>query len=70
MTGIGIDIGGTKVAVGIVDDCGDMLATARGPIVKDSHATIMESICTVVDDVLAQADERNPAQLVSPCPAR
>ena len=22
MTGIGVDIGGTKVAVGIVDDCG------------------------------------------------
>ena len=61
MTGIGIDIGGTKVAVGIVDDCGDMLATARGPIVKDSHATIMESICTVVDDVLAQAAERPSA---------
>ena len=61
MTGIGVDIGGTKVAVGIVDDCGDMLATARGPIVKDSHATIMESICTVVDDVLAQAAERPSA---------
>ncbi len=61
MTGIGVDIGGTKVAVGIVDDCGDMLATARGPIVKDAHATIMESICTVVDDVLAQAAERPSA---------
>ena len=61
MTGIGVDIGGTKVAVGIVDDCGDMLATARGPIVKDSHDTIMESICAVVDDVLAQAAERPSA---------
>ena len=61
MTGIGVDIGGTKVAVGIVDDCGDMLATARGPIVKDSHATIMESICAVVDDLLAQAEAQPSA---------
>ena len=58
MTGIGIDIGGTKVAAGIVDQDGTILATDRAPIVKDSHETILESICTVVDRLLAQGHER------------
>ena len=61
MTGIGIDIGGTKVAAGIVDEDGGILATARGPIEKDSHATIVESICTVVDELLAQAESQPSA---------
>ena len=54
MTGIGIDIGGTKVAAGLVDASGGILATSRAPIAKDSHDTIMESIGTVVDDLLGQ----------------
>ena len=58
MTGIGIDIGGTKVAAGIVDQDGAILATGRAPIVKDSHETILASICAVVDDLLEQAAER------------
>ena len=58
MTGIGLDIGGTKVAAGIVDTDGDILATARAPMVDESHATIVESICAAVDDVLAQAAEQ------------
>ena len=58
MTGIGLDIGGTKVAAGIVDEDGRILATARAPMVKDSHAHMVESICAAVDDVLAQASER------------
>ena len=58
MTGIGIDIGGTKVAAGIVDQDGGILATDRAPMVKDSHETMLESICTVVDRLLAQGHER------------
>ncbi len=54
MTGIGIDIGGTKVAAGIVDQDGGILATDRAPMVKDSHETMLESICAVVDRLLAQ----------------
>ena len=61
MTGIGIDIGGTKVAAGIVDRDGAILAHGRAPIVKDSHETIIESICVVVDDLLARAAERPSA---------
>lgn len=61
MTGIGIDIGGTKVAAGIVNQDGTILATDRAPIVKDSHETILESICTVVDRLLAQGHERPSA---------
>ena len=61
MTGIGIDIGGTKVAAGIVDHDGAILAHGRAPIVKDSHETIIESICVVVDDLLARAAERPSA---------
>jgi len=58
MTGIGIDIGGTKVAAGIVDQDGSILATDRAPMVKDSHETMLESICTVVDRLLALGLER------------
>lgn len=54
-TGIGIDIGGTKVAAGLVDQDGSILATARGPIVKDSHDAMLDSICAVVDGLLAEA---------------
>ena len=61
MTGIGIDIGGTKVAVGIVDANGGIAATARAPMVKDSHATMLESICAAVDDALAQTPARPDA---------
>lgn len=61
MTGIGIDIGGTKVAAGIVDRDGAILATGRAPIVKDSHETILASVCTVVDELLSQAAERPAA---------
>ena len=61
MTGIGIDIGGTKVAVGIVDQDGSILSTDRAPMVKDSHETMLESICAVVDRLLAQAQERPSA---------
>ena len=61
MTGIGIDIGGTKVAVGIVGQDGTILATDRGPMIKDSHETILESICTVVERLLAQGHERPSA---------
>lgn len=58
MTGIGIDIGGTKVAAGVVDQDGGILATDRAPMVKDSHETMLESICTVVDRLLAQGHEK------------
>ena len=61
MTGIGLDIGGTKVAAGLVEAGGGILATARAPIAKDSHDTIMESICAVVDDLLGQATEQPSA---------
>lgn len=61
MTGIGIDIGGTKVAAGIVDRDGGILATDRAPMVKQSHETMLESICAVVDRLLAQEHEKPSA---------
>lgn len=36
---IGVDIGGTKVAAGLVDPCGDVLYHTRNPMVCSDGAT-------------------------------
>ncbi|WP_103062488.1 ROK family glucokinase [Actinomyces qiguomingii] len=44
---IGVDVGGTKIAAGVVDEDGTVLATAR----RDSPATSREAIFTTIADV-------------------
>jgi glucokinase len=47
---VGIDVGGTKIAGGVVDERGRILATAR----RDSPATDTEAIERAVEDVVAE----------------
>src|SRR4028119_1912251 len=47
---IGVDIGGTKIAAGVVDDAGTLLATTR----RDTAATDPEQIEVQVEDAVAE----------------
>lgn len=61
---IGIDIGGTKVAGGIVDRSGQILARSRRdtPDRSTSPAIVENTIVGVVDELLSQADELDPLE--------
>jgi glucokinase len=48
---IGVDIGGTKVAAGVVDEQGAMIATARRATPSHDPAKIEEIIADVVDEL-------------------
>jgi glucokinase len=47
---VGIDVGGTKIAGGVVDDAGSILATAR----RDSPATNTEAIEGAIEDLVRE----------------
>ena len=51
---LGIDIGGTKVAVTLVDTAGKVVARERGPVAPESNDAALGSIVTVVDRLFAQ----------------
>lgn len=53
---IGIDIGGTKVAAGVVDDGGQLLAASRRPTPRDDPVRLMELVAEVVTELRAEHD--------------
>ena len=53
---IGVDIGGTKVAAGLVDERGMILHQARVPMVADRGADVaLEAVRTAIDSVASDA---------------
>jgi len=53
---IGVDIGGTKVAAGLVDSSGEILCQTRNPMVTNNGAASgMASVTKAIDAVSAQA---------------
>ncbi len=52
---LGIDIGGTKLAMAAVDDSGRVLARAKAPIRKEGLAGSVGQVSTMAGDLLAQA---------------
>jgi glucokinase len=55
---IGVDIGGTKVASGIVDEGGSILAQSRVAMVADRDANAgFAAVCSAIDAMLARAGE-------------
>ena len=57
---LGVDIGGTKVAVGIVDDSGNILARGRKPMVADSTAEAgLDAVTAAIDSILATPEGRD-----------
>lgn len=53
---IGIDIGGTKVAAGVVDEGGRLLAESRLPTPSDDPAALMALVAEVVTELRAAHD--------------
>ena len=53
---IGIDIGGTKVLGGVVDENGKILATQRVPTPKEGGATLTKTIADVANHLLKDHD--------------
>src|SRR6266511_515156 len=53
---IGIDVGGTKIAAGVVDDTGTIGARAHRDTPADSADRIVEEICAAASELIASHD--------------
>ena len=53
---IGVDVGGTKIAAGVVDEEGVVLATVRRDSPATSREAIFETIAAVANELVAQYD--------------
>jgi glucokinase len=61
---LGVDIGGTKVAVGIVDRDGRILAQGRKPMVANGSAEVgLEAVTAAIDSMMSQG----PVQGIGIC---
>ncbi|HEY1677489.1 MAG TPA: ROK family protein [Candidatus Sulfotelmatobacter sp.] len=61
---LGVDIGGTKVAVGIVDRDGRILAQGRKPMVTNGSAEVgLEAVTAAIDSMMSQG----PVQGIGIC---
>lgn len=49
---LGVDIGGTKVAVGLVDDTGHVAYSLKVPSNKESSETLFQCVCTAIRELL------------------
>ena len=64
---LGVDIGGTKVAVGVVDDCGKILSQTRTPMVaNDSAEAGFDAVDKAIRSVMA-TDAGNAIQGIGIC---
>ena len=50
---IGVDIGGTKVGGGVVDESGNVLATTRRPTPADNTPGVIQAVKEVVEELRA-----------------
>jgi len=53
---IGVDIGGTKIAAGVVDGSGNILATARRPTPRHDSGAVLNDVADVVNELQAGVD--------------
>ncbi|MBQ9985287.1 MAG: ROK family protein [Oscillospiraceae bacterium] len=53
---IGIDLGGTNIAGGLVSDDGKLLYKTSTPTVTDSEGALLSAIAKVINEIKAQAD--------------
>lgn len=64
---LGVDIGGTKVAVGVVDDCGKILSQTRTPMVANGSADAgFDAVDKAIRSVMA-TDAGNEIQSIGIC---
>src|SRR4051794_16288276 len=53
---VGVDIGGTKVAAGVVDDDGRVVAETRTPTPSDDADAAIDAVVDVVQQLVSQHD--------------
>lgn len=53
---IGVDVGGTKIAAGLVDDSGQVLARTRADVADKSPAGVVDAIARAVGELRGQVD--------------
>ena len=58
MDAVGVDIGGTKIAVGVVDSSGAILAKVRRPTKPQDPSSIDSAIADAVGELAAEYDVR------------
>jgi glucokinase len=53
---IGVDIGGTKIAAGVVDGSGNILTTARRPTPRHDSGAVLNDVADVINELQAGID--------------
>ena len=56
---VGVDVGGTKVAAGLVDCSGKIYAQNRTPMVANDAARGLAAVCTAINDLLKSSGMRH-----------
>lgn len=58
---VGVDIGGTKVAAGLVGSTGEIVSVHRAPMICNSGAAAgLNAVCTAIDAALKSANQDKP----------
>jgi len=59
---IGVDVGGTKVAAGLVSSCGEISGQVRTPMVASDAAAGLAAVISAIDAVRATASHKSPSR--------
>jgi len=65
---MGVDIGGTKIAAGLVDPAGSIVVQRRAPMVSNSDAaTGLSSVLAAMDSVMSDVESRQEIRAIGIC---
>lgn len=64
---IGVDVGGTKVAAGLVNSAGEILSQTRVPMAAGDAAAGLAAVISAIDSAGASADIQRPARAIGIC---
>ena len=65
---MGVDIGGTKVAVGLVDEAGSIVAQRRAPMISNSDAAAgLSSVIAAMDSVVGDLESPRDIRAIGIC---
>ena len=60
---VGVDIGGTKILAGIVNDQGEILAKVRKKTPRSDASSILEVVAQVIAETISQVDDDNSGEI-------
>jgi glucokinase len=64
---VGIDVGGTKVAAGLVDSCGEIRARSRTPMVADDAARGLAAVANAIGDLQRSSGNHDMLRAIGIC---